>query len=92
MYAVTLGGGCFCPIRPPVCYGTGWTEEGEQMPSLELVDKQKNGFGDTIYYIRDQNGTTNMVYESHLADFLKKNGVSVLKEGTPFRYSSRSKP
>ncbi|MEB3103307.1 hypothetical protein [Ferviditalea candida] len=88
MYAITSGGGCFCPTQPPVCYGIGLSEEGEMMPSLELVGKQKNGFGDTIYYIRDQNGTTNMIHESRLSDFLKKNGVSVLKEGDPFKYST----
>ncbi|MFC0213879.1 hypothetical protein ACFFK0_15720 [Paenibacillus chartarius] len=61
------------------------------MPSLELIGKQENGFGETIYYIRDQSGTTNMVHESHLSDFMKKNGATALKEGLPFRYPSRSK-
>lgn len=91
MYPIPSGGECFCPIQPPVCYGIGLLEEADEMPSLELIGKQKDVFGETVYYIRDQNGATNMVHESHLSDFLKKNGVSVLKEGASYQYPSRSK-
>jgi hypothetical protein len=89
MYDIPSGGGCFCPVQPPVCYGTGLTEEGEWMPSLEVISKEKNGFGDTFYYIRDQNGVTIQIYEGDLEAFMKKKGVLELKEGVSFLYPKK---
>ncbi|QQE73982.1 hypothetical protein KDJ56_19265 [Brevibacillus composti] len=39
MYAIPSGG-CFCPILPPFCYGTSPAEEGETVPTLELMTSQ----------------------------------------------------
>lgn len=89
LYATPNGGGCFCPILPPFCYGTGLTEEGETVPTLELISKEKNGFGDTYYYIRDSNGVTSQVYEGDLDAFMKKNGVTKLKEGRAYLYPKK---
>lgn len=86
MYVFTLGGGCIFPVQPPANYGNPPTEEGETLPSLELIQKGRNAFGEMIYYIRDHNGIINQVHEEHVHDFLKKNGVSELKEGTPYEY------
>ncbi|HUC91964.1 MAG TPA: hypothetical protein VMS09_08040 [Paenibacillus sp.] len=61
------------------------------MPSLEVISKEKNGFGDTYYYIRDQNGVTIQVYEGELGTFMKKNGVSELKEGKSFIYPQKNR-
>lgn len=91
MYALTSGGGCLFPIQPSACYANAWMEEGEIVPSLELIDKKKNVFGDMIYYIRDQRGVTSQVYEGDLLEFMKSKGVSELKEGSPLFYSRKSK-
>lgn len=94
MYELMFGCGCLFPVQPPACYANTWMEEEEEeetLPSLELIDKKKNGFGDMIYYIRDQRGVTNQVYEGDLAAFMKMKGVSELKEGTPLLYSRKSK-
>ncbi|MCY9668743.1 hypothetical protein M5X11_28110 [Paenibacillus alginolyticus] len=61
------------------------------MFSLELIHKEKNGFGDMYYYIRDENGVMSRVYEGDLEEFLKKKGVPLLKEGVPFIYPQKSK-
>lgn len=47
MLYASPSGGCFCPILPPFGYGTSLIKEGETVPSLELISKEKNGFGDT---------------------------------------------
>jgi hypothetical protein len=86
MYVIPSGGGCFCPVRPPVSYGSSLKEEEEWMPSLELISKEKNSFGDMYYYIRDQNGTVSHIYEENLEAFLKEKGVSELKDSVPFLY------
>lgn len=80
LYAIASGGGCFCPILPPICYGTGSSEEGETVAELELISKGKNGFGDKYYYIRDSNGVNSQVYESELDAFMKKKGATELRE------------
>lgn len=79
-------GGCFCPVQPPADYGNEWTEEEKTVSSLTLISKGKNSFGDTFYYIRDQNGITNQVYEEELQDFMKRKGVTELREGNSFVY------
>lgn len=89
LYAISSGGGCFCPILLPFCYGTGLIEEGESVPTLELIFKEKNRFGDTYYYIRDSNGMTNQVYEGDLDAFLKKNGVTELRRGRVYLYPKK---
>ncbi|MCY9663706.1 hypothetical protein M5X11_01735 [Paenibacillus alginolyticus] len=89
MYAIPSGGGCFCPILPPFCYGTIPTEEGETVPTLELISKEKNGFGDMYYYIRDSNGVTSQVYEGDLDAFMKKNGATELKESRAYLYPKK---
>ena len=88
LYAIPSGG-CFCPILPPFCYGTGLIEEGETVPTLELISKEKNGFGDTYYYIRDSNGVTSQVHEGDLDAFMKKKGVTKLKEGRAYTYPKK---
>lgn len=82
-------GGCFCLILPPYCYGTGLIEEGETVPSLVLISKEKNGFGDTYYYIRDSNGVISQIHEGDLDAFMKKNGVPKLKEGRAYLYPKK---
>ena len=89
LYAIPSGGGCFCPILPPICYGASLTEEGETVPILELISKEKNGFGDTYYYIRDLNGVTCQVYEGDLEAFMKKNGATELKKSSAYLYTKR---
>lgn len=91
LYAIPSGGGCFCPTLPPICYGTVPAKEGEPMPSLELLYKEKNGFGDTYYYIRDSNGVTSQVYEGDLAAFMKKHGATELKEGKAYLYPKKQR-
>jgi hypothetical protein len=91
VYVMKSGGGCFCPARPPVRYGTSMKEEKKLTPSLELISKEKNSFGDMYYYIRDHNGVVSHIYEGDLESFLKKKGVSVLKEGTSFLYSTNQR-
>lgn len=91
MYALGTGGGCFCPAQMPVCYGAEWTGEEMALPSLELVDKQKDVYGETIYYIRDERGVTSMVHECNLDDFMHGKGVTELQEGTPFLYQRKSR-
>ncbi|WP_144938698.1 hypothetical protein [Paenibacillus sp. 32O-W] len=88
MYAIPSGG-CFCPIPLPSCYGTDLTEEGETAATLELISKEKNGFGDTYYYIRHSNGVTSRVYEGDLDAYMKKNGATELKEGRAYLYPRR---
>ena len=56
------------------------------MKTLELIDKQKNAFGDTIYYIRDERGATATVYEQDVEDYLRKKGVSSLTKGHSYVY------
>ncbi|MFD1127544.1 hypothetical protein ACQKLN_22725 [Paenibacillus glucanolyticus] len=89
LYAIPSGGGCFCPILPPICYGTDPTEEGETVPALELISKGKNGFGDTYYYIRDSNGVTSQVYESELDAFMKQKGATELRERSAYLYPKK---
>ncbi|ETT54676.1 hypothetical protein BSK66_24900 [Paenibacillus odorifer] len=89
LYAIPSGGGCFCPILPPFCYGTSPIEEGETVPELELVSKGENVFGDTYYYIRDSRGVTSHVYEGDLDAFMKKNGAKELKQGRAYQYPKR---
>ncbi|MEK4508902.1 hypothetical protein [Paenibacillus sp. FSL K6-2524] len=89
LYAIPSGGGCFCPILPPFCYGTSLTEEGKTVPELELVSKGKNIFGDTYYYIRDSHGVTSHVYEGDLDAFMKKNGAKELKKDRAYRYPKK---
>lgn len=91
LYAVPTGGGCYCSVQLPACYGIGVAKVREERMVLELIGKVKNGFGDTIYYIRDGKGSTNMVHDCDLSDFLKKNGVTELKAGSPFQYAIRSR-
>jgi len=91
MYVLSSGGGCFFPVQPPACYGNVLLEEEVMLPSLELIQKEKNRFGDMVYTIRDQRGITSTVYEGELEVFLKERGVSVLKEGTPTMYPIPSK-
>ncbi|WP_258313563.1 hypothetical protein [Paenibacillus sp. tmac-D7] len=59
------------------------------MPTLELISKEKNGFGDTYYYIRNSNGVTSKVYEGDLDAYLKKNGATELKEGRAYLYPKK---
>ncbi|MEB3103034.1 hypothetical protein [Ferviditalea candida] len=89
LYAIPGGGGCFCPILPPFCYGTGLTEEGETVSTLELISKEKNRFGDTYYYIRDSNGVTSQVYEADLDTFMKRNGATELRESRAYLYPKK---
>lgn len=89
LYAIPSGGGCFCPIPPPIRYGTSLTEEGETVPKLELISKGKNGFGDTYYYIRDSNGVTSQVYEAELDAFMKKKGATELRESRAYFYPKK---
>lgn len=89
LYPIPSGSGCFCPILPLFCYGTDSTEEGETVPTLELISKEKNVFGDMYYYIRDSNGVTNRVYEDDLDAFLKKNGATELRRGRAYRYPKK---
>ncbi len=89
LYAIPSSGGCICPILPPFCYGTTLTEEGETVPTLELISKEKNGFGDTYYYIRDSNGVTSQVYEGDLDAFMKMKGATELREGSAYLYPKR---
>lgn len=91
IYAVPAGRGCYCPIQTPVCYQVGVATISEERMVLELISKERNVFGDTIYYIRDGRGATSVVYENDLPQFMKKNGVTELKEGSPFKYAGRSK-
>lgn len=90
-YAFPISGGCYCPVHPLVCYGSDVAKVREERMVLELIGKEKNGFGDTIYYIRDGKGATSMVAECNLSDYMKKNGVTELKEGLPFQYPVRLK-
>jgi hypothetical protein len=89
LYPIASGSGCFYPILPFFCYGTDSTEEGETVPSLELISKEKNVFGDMYYYIRDSNGVTNRVYEADVDAFLKKNGATELRRGRAYRYPKK---
>lgn len=59
------------------------------MPTLELISKEKNAFGDMYYYIRDSNGVTSQVYEGDLDAFMKKNGATELKESRAYLYPKK---
>lgn len=61
------------------------------MPSLVLVNKQKDVYGEMVYYIRDERGVTNMIHECNLDDFMRRRGVSELQEGRPFFYERKSR-
>jgi hypothetical protein len=56
------------------------------LKTLTLVDKQKNGFGDMVYFIRDEKGLTDTVFEQDVQDYMRKKGVSSLTEGDSFVY------
>ncbi|MCU6711503.1 hypothetical protein M6D81_22660 [Paenibacillus sp. J5C_2022] len=90
LYAIPRGG-CFCPIQPLICYGVDLIEEGETVPILELVSKEKDGFGDTFYFIRHSNGVTSKVYEGDLDAFMKKNGVTELQKGKAYMYPKKKR-
>lgn len=61
------------------------------MPSLELISVVKNAFGDTFYYLREQNGAISRVFEGDLKSFMQKRGVSELTEGAPFLYPTKKR-
>ena len=66
--------------------------EGISMRTLELIQKQKNNFGDTVYYIREENGVVAVVCESEVEGYLKMKGAAALVEGTAYVYPKRRKP
>ncbi len=89
LYATPSGGRCFCPMLPPFCYGSSLIEEAENVSRLELISKEKNGFGDTYYYIRDSRGITTRVYEDDLDAFMRKNGATELSKGSAYLYAKK---
>lgn len=92
MLYVTPRGGCFCPIQPLICYGVDLTdEEGENVSIFILVAKEKDGFGDTFYFIRHSNGVTSKVYEGDLDAFMKKNGITELQKGKAYIYPKKKR-
>ena len=56
------------------------------MKTHELIDKQQNVYGETIYYIRDEKGATTTVCEQDVEEYLKKKGVSSLSQGHSYVY------
>ena len=77
----------YCPLSPVTLYFV-FSDESEEpsMKTLELIDKQKNAFGDMIYYIRDEKGTTATVFEQDVEDYLKIKGASSLMKGQSYIY------
>lgn len=65
-----------------------FSDESEELPmkTLELIDKQRNAFGDMIYYIRDEKGATTTVFEQDVEDYLKIKGASSLMKGQSYIY------
>jgi hypothetical protein len=88
-YVLTTGG-CFFPVQPSHSYNVLPTiEEGETVKTMELIDKQKNGFGDMIFFIRDDKGFIYLIWEKEVDAFLNKHGVTSLIQGSPYEYLSK---
>lgn len=91
MYALVAGRGCFCPVQKRAFYGSGWAREEIALPSLVLVNKQRDVYGEMVYYIRDERGVTHMIHECKLHDFMRRRGVAELQGGSPFFYERASR-
>lgn len=86
-YPLPSGGWLF-PRRWLFTYDLFPTESGDEWVAskLELISKEKNVFGDTVYHIREANGMTYTVFEQELEGYLKRKGVFSLTPGQPFLY------
>ena len=58
----------------------------ETLKTLELVQKQKNGFGDMIFYIREEKGAIRLVCERDVETYMQEKGVSSLVQGASYIY------
>lgn len=83
-------GGCMFPVQHFHGYGILPTpEEGETVKTLELIRKEKNVFGDTIYYIRDERCAICVICESDVETYLRQKGVSSLVQGSSYIYPNK---
>jgi hypothetical protein len=86
-YPYPSGGCIFLPPHYD-SYSFSPEESGDEVVTnkLELIGKDKNVFGDTVYQIREENGQTCVIHENELEGYLKRKGVSSLNVGQPFLY------
>lgn len=89
---VLPAGGCLFPTNTQCLYRWDYTEsEGESMSRLEIIHESKNVFGDTIYFIRNEQGCMEQVFECDLDHYLKQKGVVSLPHGKPYMYPMKVK-
>lgn len=80
----------YFPMGMGVFYFVIMAEREEPLlKTLTLIDKQKNGFGEMVYFIRDEKGLTATVNEQNVDDYMRKKGVSSLVEGSSFIYNKK---
>jgi len=80
----------FCPMTPATLYFVFQDESEEpSMNTFELVDKHKNAYGDMIYYIRDEKGSTALICEQDVDEYLREKGASSLVKGQSYVYSKK---
>lgn len=64
---------------------------GETLKTLELIQKQKNGFGDMMFFIRDDRGAVCLVCERDVETYMQEKGVSSLVQGSSYVYPKTKK-